>query len=84
MMSVGTPSVVESELLAFVRARTGPDFAAEQDVFAEGGMTSLFAMQLVVHIEDRYGVRIGGADLKVDNFRTVRAMAALVDRLRAR
>jgi methoxymalonate biosynthesis acyl carrier protein len=46
-------------------------------------VTSLFALQIVVHLEDRYRVRIGGADLKLDNFRTAEAMAALVDRLGA-
>jgi methoxymalonate biosynthesis acyl carrier protein len=43
----------------------------------------MFAMQLVVHLESAYDIAIIGPELKLDNFRTVRAMADLVLRLRA-
>lgn len=41
----------------------------------------MFAMELVVHLEQRYGVAILGEDLKLDNFRTVERMTSLVLRL---
>jgi methoxymalonate biosynthesis acyl carrier protein len=42
----------------------------------------MFAMELVVFLEGSYNVMIIGGDLKLDNFRTVRAMTRLVLRLR--
>ena len=45
-------------------------------------MTSLFAMELVVFLEDAFDIEIAGPDLRLDNFRTVRVMTGLVQRLR--
>ncbi|MFY1621960.1 acyl carrier protein [Micromonospora sp. WMMD735] len=70
------------ELARFLTARTGRSWPPDTDLFATGGLSSLFAMELVVHLEQTYGVSVRGADLRLDNFRTVRQMAALVDRLR--
>lgn len=75
---------VREELLAFLRRHVKDEAAAGQDIFASGLVSSLFAMQLVVHIESRFDVEIESADLKLDNFRTVDAMTALVLRLRER
>ena len=36
----------------------------------------MFAMQLVVHLEESYDIAIIGPELKLDNFRTVQAMTA--------
>jgi methoxymalonate biosynthesis acyl carrier protein len=74
---------IESQLIAFLEGKTRSSWDAEVDLFAEGGLSSMFAMELVVHVEGTYGVQVRGADLKLDNFRTVRAMAGLVRRLRA-
>jgi methoxymalonate biosynthesis acyl carrier protein len=38
-------------------------------------------MQLVVHLESTYDIAIIGSELKLDNFRTAKVMAALVLRL---
>jgi methoxymalonate biosynthesis acyl carrier protein len=46
-------------------------------------VSSIFAMELVVHLESSYGIAILGGDLKLDNFRTVQRMTALVLRLSA-
>ncbi|MFF7652561.1 acyl carrier protein [Streptomyces sp. NPDC007983] len=72
---------VAAELLAFLEAKTKTTWEADQDIFAVGGMSSLFAMQLVVHLEKTYAVTISGADLMLDNFRTVDTMVRLVRRL---
>lgn len=73
---------IEAELMAFLAERTRSAWEAGTDLFASGGVTSLFAMELVLHVEQRYGVSVRGADLKLDNFRTVTAMTALILRLR--
>ncbi|MFC0105731.1 acyl carrier protein [Kibdelosporangium aridum] len=67
----------------FLRQRTGTDVPDEQDLFASGLVSSIFAMELVVHLEQTFGVAITGSNLKLDNFRTVALMAGLVERLRA-
>lgn len=73
---------VTPELVRFLTARTGRAWPPDTDLFATGGLSSLFAMELVVHLEQTYGVSVRGTDLRLDNFRTVRRMVALVDRLR--
>ncbi|QKW18562.1 acyl carrier protein [Kitasatospora sp. NA04385] len=84
MSTPDTPDThtLEKELLEFLEGRTGTAWDADTDLFEAGGLSSLFAMQLVVHLEKSYAVAVRGADLRLDNFRTVRRMAALVTRLR--
>ncbi|ANW21720.1 acyl carrier protein [Streptomyces clavuligerus] len=77
------PGDTEQEVLRFLQARTRRPWQTDTDLFAKGGLSSLFAMELVVHLEKSFGVSIRGADLRLDNFRTVEAMTALVQRLRA-
>ncbi|WP_172382020.1 acyl carrier protein [Streptomyces sp. MNP-20] len=73
----------EKEIMRFLEARTKRSWEADVDLFASGGLSSLFAMELVVHLEKSFGVSVRGADLRLDNFRTVASMTALVGRLRA-
>lgn len=77
-----TADAVRADLLAFLEQRTKQAVAADLDLFASGLVSSMFAMELVVHIESAFGLTIGGPDLKLDHFRTVDAMTALVLRLR--
>lgn len=74
---------VRAELTRFLAERTRRNWGPDVDLFGAGGQSSLFAMQVVVHIEKTYGVEIRGADLRLDNFRTISAMCALIARLRA-
>lgn len=72
-----------AELLAYVRDRTGePDWTADRDLFDGGHLTSLFAVQLVGHLESAYDLTIDSVDLVPDNFRTVHNMADYVSRQR--
>jgi methoxymalonate biosynthesis acyl carrier protein len=71
-----------AELLGFLRERTKRAWAADEDLFASGVVSSLFAMELVVFVEKTFGVSVTGADLTLANFRTVDAMTAMLDRLR--
>ncbi|GAA1959214.1 acyl carrier protein [Amycolatopsis minnesotensis] len=74
---------VEQAVQRFLAARTRTTWEPDRDLFTGGGLSSLFAMELVVHLEQTFGVVIAGTDLRLDNFRTVHAMTALVRRLRA-
>lgn len=77
-----TAQTVEANLLEFLATRLKQQCRPDADLFAAGVVTSLFAMELVMHLEDAFGVEVTGDELRIDNFRTVHAMAALVDRLR--
>lgn len=52
----------------------------EQDIFALGFVNSLFAMQLVLFVEKEFAIHVENEDLDIDNFRSIRAIASLVER----
>lgn len=77
-----TAEAIREGLLAFLAERIKTEVVPDDDLFASGLVSSMFAMQLVVHLEESYDIAIIGPELKLDNFRTVHAMTALVLRLR--
>ena len=77
-----TAEAIEDALLCFLTERVKTSVEPDQDLFGSGLVSSMFAMQLVVHLEEAYDIAIVGPELKLDNFRTVQAMTALVLRLR--
>jgi len=56
----------------------GIELGDDQDIFATAGVSSLFAVQLVVWVEKTFGISVAPADLDIDNFRTVREVARFV------
>lgn len=56
------------------------DLKDDTDIFAGGYVNSLFAMQLIVFLENDFSIIIENDDLKLDNFRTVNALADLIER----
>jgi methoxymalonate biosynthesis acyl carrier protein len=76
-----TAEAIEGALIAFLAERIKSDVQPDTDLFASGLVSSMFAMQLVVHLESTYDIAVVGPDLKLDNFRTVQVMTALVLRL---
>ncbi|GAA2042545.1 hypothetical protein GCM10009839_51670 [Catenulispora yoronensis] len=73
---------VEQALLAFLAEQIKTEVGLDEDLFGSGLVSSMFAMQLVVHLEETFDIAIIGPELKLENFRTVTAMTALVLRLR--
>jgi len=68
-------------IAAFVsRSFQGRDIGPSDDIFALGFGNSLFAMQLVAFVEREFNIAIESDDLEMDNFRSVQAIARLVDR----
>lgn len=57
-----------------------PDVPVDQDLFGSGLVNSLFAMQLVLHIESEYGLSISNEDLDFDNFKSLEAIAEFIER----
>lgn len=77
-----TADDVRRNLVEFLQQRIKSTVATGVDLFTARMVSSLFALELVVHLESAFEVTIGGPDLKLDNFRTIDAMTALVLRLR--
>jgi acyl carrier protein len=70
----------EQRLLEWCRRRfgVGTPITAETDLLSEGLLDSLLVMDLVNSIEKEHGVSIDNAEISPRNFRSVRALAALV------
>jgi len=68
---------IKGFLLQFFR---NYELQEDEDIFALGFVNSMFAMQLVLFVEQEFQITIGNEDLDVENFRTVNAIAQLVDR----
>lgn len=72
---------IRAEIRDFIVEKfPGVDFSDSDDIFALGFATSLFAMQLVMFVEKSFGLEVSNEDLEMSNFRSVDAMAALVER----
>ena len=78
-----TEQAVGQGITQFLSDRIKTTIPPDQDLFATQMVSSIFAMELVVHLEQSYRIAIVGSDLKLDNFRTVERMTALVLRLAA-
>jgi methoxymalonate biosynthesis acyl carrier protein len=57
-----------------------PRLAVSQDIFAPGFVNSLEAVQLVVFLEKEFGIVINEREQRLDSFRTLDAIADLVQR----
>lgn len=76
-------TTIEHTVRTFLAGHFGShELRQDEDIFAAGYVTSMFAMQLVLFIEQQYGLRIGPEDLILDNFRTIDAIADLIRRRR--
>ena len=56
------------------------DIPDDQDIFASGLVNSLFAMQLILFIEQEFQVKVEDEDLDINNFNTVAAMVGFIGR----
>lgn len=74
----------KARILAFLSQFFGEHKLAEdEDIFATGFVNSLFVMQLVLFVEGEFGITVEDEDLEIDNFNTLRALDALINRKRA-
>ncbi len=71
----------KEKLRAFLSQRLGMDSVCDdEDIFASGLVNSLFAMELVLFVEGEFSIEIDDNDLQMDNFRSIDALADLIDR----
>ncbi|MEW2527357.1 acyl carrier protein [Streptomyces sp. NPDC047071] len=62
---------VTEELRAYLSGALGREPGPDEDYFALGLVTSLFAIELVNFVEQRYGIEVTVDDLDLDHFRTL-------------
>ena len=77
-------NTVSPQIQAFIEGRF-PQASIEvaQDIFSLGYINSLFAMELVMFMEKAFTITVPNEELRIDNFRTVEAMTALVTRIQS-
>lgn len=70
---------IQTSVFEFIKRRF-PDIqlAPEDDIFSLGFVNSLFAMELVLFLENTFSFTIPNEALRLDNFRSVKAMTQLV------
>lgn len=73
------PVDIRSSLRRFCCSRV-PELADEDDIFQSAGVTSLFVIELLAFVEERFDVVLEDEDLERDNFRSINALSALVER----
>lgn len=72
-----------SRLLTFLSGFfRGHSLRDDEDMFALGFVNSLFAMQLVAFIEKEFNMTLESEDLEIDNFRSVGAILAFIEKKR--
>jgi len=50
----------------------------DEDIFQLGYVNSLFAMQLVMFVEKKFGIKVENEDLEITNFNTVCNLSTFV------
>ncbi|BDI19707.1 hypothetical protein ANSO36C_55090 [Nostoc cf. commune SO-36] len=72
---------IKTKIKAFLSRFFGNhDLQADEDIFALGFVNSMFAMQLVLFIEQEFQISIENEDLEFDNFRTINSITNLIER----
>ena len=80
------PTRLEQELLELVRDHLLDGIGADFDVLAslpEAGLDSMAIMQLLLLVEDRFGIWLPEEDLTRENFACIRSLALAVLRRHA-
>ena len=60
------------------------NFEGDTDLFASGLVNSLFAMELVLFVEENFEMAVENEDLELDNFRSIDAIADFIERKQGR
>ena len=57
------------------------DIPDDEDLFASGLVNSLFAMQLVLHIEKEFQLKVANDDLDYENFKSINAITDFIGQI---
>jgi acyl carrier protein len=64
---------------AFIGQHVSDEITDDQDIFDTTGVSSLFAVQLVMWVQRTYGIDVQPTDLDIDYFRTVLAIDKFIE-----
>lgn len=71
---------IRSKVWAFIEPQTvGRNPSDSDDLFAEGYVNSLFAMQIVRFIQSHFDLTLTAEDMNFDNFRTIGGIVQFVE-----
>ncbi|MEA4824990.1 MAG: acyl carrier protein [Clostridiaceae bacterium] len=72
--------MTQEKILEFFKEKKKADgLSFDTDLFKGGYIDSLFALEMVVYLEDTFRIRLRNTDINEENFRTIDAIAAVVD-----
>ena len=75
--------MTKEKIFEFFKAKGVSDnLDFETDLFKGGFIDSLFAFEVVVFLEETFGVHLDNKDITEENFRTITSMANMIDRIR--
>ncbi|MGE7272255.1 acyl carrier protein [Brevibacillus panacihumi] len=71
----------KAKIRSFIlRASKQKNIEDHDDIFARGYVNSLFAMQLVMYLENEFSLQVENDDLELENFQSIDAIAQFVER----
>ena len=72
---------IKSKITTFLSKFFGNhNLQPDEDIFALGFVNSMFAMQLVLFVEQEFQIAIENDDLEFENFYTINSIANLIER----
>ena len=66
----------------FIKKKRSDGLGFDTDLFAGGFTDSLFALEIIVYLEEEFDLRIEDSDITQENFKTINNMASLVERIK--
>ncbi|MDB6140712.1 MAG: Aryl carrier protein [Verrucomicrobiaceae bacterium] len=72
-----TPAVILDLIVEQQIVESAEPLTATTDLFGEG-LDSMAMMQLLLHLEDRFGIEVTPAEMTRDRFQTAAALAAFL------
>ena len=74
-----TDIAVKEKIKQFVEHHLGgASIDDDENIFEKGYVNSLFAMQLVLHVEQEFGITVDNDDLEMSNFSSISALSQFV------
>ncbi|HWQ75201.1 MAG TPA: phosphopantetheine-binding protein [Syntrophomonas sp.] len=72
---------IEQLILKFFEEKGKADGLTEDtDLFKGGYVNSLFALEMVMYLEDTFQIKIKNKDINEKNFKTIRSIAEVVQK----
>lgn len=78
MTAIDEKEIKESVRSFILSSINLPDLKDDDNLFESGIVNSLFAVQLMTHIEKTFAIEVGMDDLDIENFKSLNATTAFV------